>query len=406
MAMPGQPRLALAIVFVMTVVATHAAQAQTFTVLHNFTGGADGGTPIAGLTIDQAGNFYGTTFGLNWGTVFKLAHKNSSWVLTPLYSFSGGDDGASPFAGVTIGLNGILYGTTFEGGTYGYGTVFDLKPSAAACRTALCPWTETVLCGFTGGSDGANPVFGDLVFDQAGNLYGTAEKGGAYGYGVVYELMPSNGGWTERVLYAFAGANDGAIPESALIFDKAGNLYGTADGGGAYGYGTVYELKPSGAGWAENVLHAFQGGNDGQLPVSGLVFDQSGNLYGSTLCAGSGNGGTVYELTPNPSGNWAYAVLYSFNGTCGGGPYGSLVMDARGNLLGTTHTDGAYSFGNVFKLTPSNGGWTYNSLYDFTGGSDGAYPVGGVVFDANGDLYGTTVEGGAYGYGVVFEITP
>ena len=258
MAMPGQPRLALAIVFVMTVVATHAAQAQTFTVLHNFTGGADEGTPIAGLTIDQAGNFYGTTFGLNWGTVFKLAHKNSSWVLTPLYSFSGGDDGASPFAGVTIGLNGILYGTTFEGGTYGYGTVFDLKPSAAACRTALCPWTETVLCGFTGGSDGANPVFGDLVFDQAGNLYGTAEKGGAYGYGVVYELMPSNGGWTERVLYAFAGANDGAIPESALIFDKAGNLYGTAQPNRVDICGDR-ALGPHGVGSINGAILAFSG---------------------------------------------------------------------------------------------------------------------------------------------------
>jgi uncharacterized repeat protein (TIGR03803 family) len=252
-----------------------------------------------------------------------------------------------------------------------------------------------------GGADGANPGSGDLIFDQAGNIYGTTTFGGK-GYGVVYELTPSG---TESVLYAFSGS-DGYYPDAGVIFDNAGNLYGTTEDGGLNMLGTVFELTYSiGFGWAESFLYSFQNGNDGNQPSAGLIFDPSGNLYGTTSNGGSGGGGTVFELTPS-GGGWTYSLLYSFTGGNQCGPEGTLVMDGAGNLYGTTQCDGAHNKGSVFKLTPSANGWTYTSLHDFTGGSDGGYPLCNVVFDANGSLYGTTYGGGTQGVGVVWEIMP
>src|SRR5208337_475040 len=199
------------------------------------------------------------------GTVFGLSKKGSNWILNPLYTFAGGNDGAVPYARVIFGPDGSLYGTTYNGGGGGdSGTVFNLKPYPTACKTALCGWQETVLYRFSGGSDGANPGGGDLIFDQAGNLYGTTVNGGAYGAGTVFELMPFQGGWTESVLHSFSGT-DGAFPSAGLIFDKNGNLYSTTVGGGStpYGCGTVFKLTASGSGWRENVLYNFQCGNDG-----------------------------------------------------------------------------------------------------------------------------------------------
>jgi uncharacterized repeat protein (TIGR03803 family) len=401
--------LAIATVFAPTVVLTQSAQAQTYNVIHTFTGGGDGGNPEAGLTMDQAGNLYGTASvggGSGNGTAFKLSKKGSGWVFTPLYSFQGPPDGATPEARVIFGPGGSLYGTTYFGGG-GVGTVFSLKPYPTACKTALCGWQGTVLYSFTGGNDGRNPALGDLIFDQAGNLYGTTSDGGAYGYGTAFELVPSQGGWTEKILYSFTGGNDGSQPFAGLIFDNAGNLYGTTVYGGTYGWGTVYELTPSGSHWKVNVLYAFQGENDGGYPFGGLIFDQSGNLYGDTWSAGQDNGGTVFELAPS-NGSWTYSVIYNFDGSGMYGSAASLVMDGAGNLYGTTLNDGhgPYGSGNVFKLTPSGGGWTYTSLYDFTGGSDGAEPISNVIFDANGNLYGTTYYGGVNNNGVVWEITP
>jgi len=403
--------LAIAAVFALTVV-TQSAQAQTFNVIHNFTGGADGAGPEAGLTMDRAGNLYGTASvggSSGNGTVFRLSKKSSGWVFTPLYSFQGPPDGANPEARVVLGPDGSLYGTTYFGGACGgCGTVFNLKPPTTACKTALCPWTETVLYRFSGGSDGANPGVGDLIFDQAGNLYGTTTGGGAYGYGTVFELVPSQGGCTEKVLYSFTGGYDGSQPFAGLIFDKSGNLYGTTAYGSSYSAGTVFRLTPSGSGWTVNVLHVFQDQSDGSNPFGGLVFDQSGNLYGDTWHGGQDTGGTVFKLAPS-NGSWTYSVVYNFDGT---GPYGSaasLVMDGAGNLYGTTVDDGhgPSGNGNVFELTPSGGGWTYTSLYDFPGGNDGGQPVGNVIFDANGNLYGTGYYGGDYNpNGVVWEITP
>jgi uncharacterized repeat protein (TIGR03803 family) len=402
--------LVLAVVLVLTAAITQPAQAQTYSVIHNFTGGQDGANPEAGLTLDKAGNLYGTAAGGgagNGGTVFSLAHKGSGWFMNPLYSFQGGSDGDFPMARVIFGPDGNLYGTTFLGGVegcdngQGCGTVFNLRPQPTACKTALCPWTETVLYRFTQGDDGGDP-FGEVVFDKAGNIYGTAYNGGVVGNGVVYELVPSNGGWTETVLYSFAGGSDGEGPQAPVIFDTEGNLYGTTIFGGSGNNGTVFQLTPSASGWTEKVLYRFQNGSDGHKPLGRSVFDRLGNLYGTTENGGAGNGGTVVELTPL-DGNWTYNLVYSFAGSGGSD---DLVMDAAGNLYGTTYSDGAYGWGSAFKLTPSNGGWTYTSLHDFTGGNDGGNPIGGLVFDANGNLYGTTYGGGKYRAGLVFEITP
>ncbi len=424
--------LVLAIVFGLAIIAaTSTAQAQSYTVIHNFQGGADGDEPNYGLTIDASGNLFGTTFSGDFGTgtVYMLSPGSSGWDLTPLYMFSGGSDGAAPYAAVIFGPDGSLYGTTGFGGVpgpcmtgggfTGCGTVFNLKnPALQNSRTPSGFWTETVLYNFTGASDGANPYGARLIFDPAGNLYGTAFNGGGgscsgspNGCGVIYELTPSNGGWTQSVIYTFSGGNDGAHPWAGLILDQSGNLYGTTSGGGAYGYGTVYELTPSGSGWALKTLYSFENQQDGGQPYAGLIFDPAGNLYGATTTGGTGDGGTVFELTPSGS-SWTFQTLYPFTGSSGqltGGPTASLVMDSGGNLYGATAGDGAYSKGAVFKLTQSNGGWTYTSLYDFTGGDDGRTPRGNLVFDKYGNLYGTATGGpdlpGCNGCGVVFEIT-
>ncbi len=402
--------LFLIFLFLFITLTAQPAQAQTYQVIHNFTGGPDGGDPIAGLTMDAAGNLYGTTLGggglHGYGSVFKLAHKGSGWVLTPLHDFtgSGNGDGQYPWAGVTFGPNGTLYGTTMQGGYPDYGTVFNLQPPPNAPASVLYPWTETVIHAFyEQGDEGTNPHYGKLVFDQAGNLYGTTAYGGAHGGGDVYTMTPSNGGWTESVIYSFVVVqNDGYMPQSGVLFDRSGNLYGTTYWGGA-DWGTVYELTPSGSGWTEQLLYSFQNGNDGVWPIGGLLLSPSGNLFGTTSTGGANGGGTVFELQPS-QGSWIYTLLYSFTGS--GGPQASLTMDAAGSLYGTTYYDGAYGWGSVFKLTPSNGGWTYTSLHDFTGGNDGSRPVSDVIFDGQGNLYGTASLDGANRQGVVWEITP
>jgi uncharacterized repeat protein (TIGR03803 family) len=391
--------LAFAIVLVLAVLFTPFVQAQTFNVIHNFSGGGDGAHPRAGLTKDAAGNFYGTTRDggtHGQGTVFKLVHKGTGWVLTPLYSFAGGDDGANPDSKVVFGPDGNLYGTTTGGavGCNGNCTVFKLTPPATVCKSFICPGTKTVIHRFMGGSDGDEPGYGDLIFDQAGNIYGSTEVGGSGGAGTVYELMLVNGSWMESVLYGFS-VTDGSSP-NGMALDNAGNLYGTTYYGGTYGVGVVFELTPSESGWTETILHEFGvPGEEGDNASSGLIFDPSGNLYGTTPV-------NVFSMTPL-NGNWTYTSLYAFSS--GTGSYASLIMDAAGNLYGTTFTTGAYGYGSVFKLTRSGDSWTYTDLHDFTGGSDGGHIYSGLYLDANGNLYGTASVGGASGNGVVFEIT-
>ncbi len=381
-------------------VLSNIAQAQTLSVLYNFTGGNDGALPEGGLTMDRAGHFYGTTTydgAGGYGTVFRLSRAGSGWVSTPLYSFNSVD--GRPNGGVVFGPDGSLYGTSSGGD----GRIYRLQPPPAACHSVICPWTETVLYTFNA-ADGEGPN-GPLVFDQAGNIYGTTFGGGQAG-GVVFELTPSNGGWTETVLWYF-GVPTGYLPGSGVIFDSSGNLYGTTSDGGASGGGAVYQLSPSGSGWTENVLTYI---SDSRA-VGGVVMDGQGNLFGVTCCGRSyDRPGVVFELTPS-NGSWTFNVLYAFDSS-GYGPEWSPTLDAAGNVYDTSIGTGLFSEGEVFKLTPSNGGWTYTSVsFD---GSNGKDPYGSVILDAAGNIYGTANGGGnglcnidgSMGCGVVWEIAP
>jgi len=386
----------------LLIFAATQTQAQTFHVLHSFSGFGDGGQPTAGLTLDRAGNLYGTTeFGAisNAGTVFKLSHAGSGWVVSTLYAFRDGSDGGNPSGRVVFGPDGGLYGTTSEGGLFSNtGTVFELRPPATVCHSVSCPWTHTVLYRFGGGGDGYAPGFEDLVFDRTGNVYGTTTDGGLPGClcGDVFQLTPSGGTWTESILYRFAGGDDGSTPYSGVIFDSAGNLYGSTFEGGANGEGTVFELSPSGAGWTETTLTDFSGGSG--FPLGGLTFDAQGNLFGT----GFFFGGTVFELQPS-GGSWSFSQIAVFDGN--EGPSGALTFDNAGNIYGSNASGGPSDDGFVFKLTPSPNGWTVTHLHDFNG-DDGYSPMGNVVIDGSGNLYGTTLGGGTNGQGVAWEITP
>ena len=416
--------LTLAMAGFLTIGATNLAQAQTYKVIYNFAGGLDGSEPTSGLTRDAGGKLYGTTFQENQGTgtLYRLVPKSGGWLLNPLYMFTGYADGGIPYSRLIFGPDGILYGTTGYGGVPGpcpppwggrpgCGTVFNLRPTPTRPTSALSPWIENVIFDFDGSTGGSNPYGGDIKFDQAGNLYGATYNGGTgcgNGCGIIYKLTPSGGSWTETIVHTFTEGGDGLHPWSGVIIDKDGNLYGTTVYGGAYNFGTIYELSPSGSGWTETILYSFTGGADGGNPYADLIFDPSGNIYGATTFGGSGGGGTAFSLTPS-QGGWSFNTIYSFSGPAGkfsNGPFASLTMDKAGNLYGTTHADGPYFAGGAFKLTPGSGGWTYTSLHDFTNGLDGGFPRSNLIFDASGNLYGTASTGGSNNYGVIFEITP
>jgi hypothetical protein len=426
-------RMASILLLALVVILTVSAQAQTFTLLHIFTDGSDGAKPTGGVTIGGAGTLYGTASeggitgscsGFGCGVAFKLSHSGSGWTLDPLHEFGGPpNDGSGPAAALVIGPDGALYGTTYGGGTGqctdGCGTVFVLRPPAIACKTAICSWSETLLYSFQGGAnDGANPA-GNLIFDRAGNIYGTTANGGSGGClygscGTVFELTPSGDGtWTETILHYFSNnGTDGNGPGAGVILDAAGSIYGTTVYGGTAqglgcddGCGTVFELTPSNGTWTESILFSFYLGDDGASPDA-LIMDQSGNLYGTAYVDESG-GGNVFELTPS-NGGWAFSTLYLFS-ECS--PEGGLTTDTAGNLHGTCPVGGAYGYGTVFELTNSSGFWTLTDVHSFDGESGGGHPVAGVVFDSSGNLYGTTALGGNLsncidGCGTVWELTP
>ncbi len=391
-----------------------------------------------------------------------LSFAGSAWAAGPnekvLYSFGAGSDGINPSSSLVADQLGNLYGTTTEGGagpcTGGCGTVFELKPAAGG------GWTESVLYNFQGGNDGSGPMAG-LILDAAGNLYGTTIVGGPTRDGIVFQLAPSPGGvWTETILHNFAD-EEGAYPVAPLIFDRAGNLYGTTVFGGKFGNGTVFELTPSQSGvWTQHTLHDFTGRNDGLDPESGLIFDQRGNLYGTTaegvfkmsppavghstwtlkvlsvpsggplspgtilagkngvlygtqkFGVGPANAGAVFQLTPpaTQGGAWTETTIYTFTtGNDGAYPYAGLIADANGNLYGTTTGNGQSTLGTVFRLTPpaiAGGAWTETTLHAFAGGSDGSGPSASLIPGKAGALYGTTAGGGALGKGTVFKIVP
>jgi uncharacterized repeat protein (TIGR03803 family) len=456
----------------------------TKTVLYNFGQyKGDGIYPAGALVLDTAGNLYGTTkdggiggFLFAGGTVFELMPlSGGKWTETVLHAFDAKtSDGVGPVGSLTLDQAGNVYGTTGGGGGQcisqgGCGTVFELSPASGG------PWTETILYAFTGAPDGNNPS-GGVTLDTAGNLYGVTDLGGTctspgfnFGCGIVFELSRgANGHWTESILYDFQSGNDGSEPESNLIFDNAGNLYGsTYDGGGVGkcsdgGCGTVFELSPNGIGqWTETVLWRFGASGDGN-PSSGVIIDPTGALYGTTynvdLITPGANGtvfklvqtkgqwqvsnvadfptveahnptaalvsdsagnfygasaggthdlGTIFELSPGLGGQWTEKLLYSFQMGAHYGAVSPLVFDGSGNLYGEMASLGASNLGLVYKLSPSSSGtWTETDLYSFPGGASGAKPTGGLIFDSSGNLYGTAAEQGHYGQGVVFELTP
>jgi uncharacterized repeat protein (TIGR03803 family) len=386
-----------------------SARAQTYTVLYAFTGKADGNGPFGGLVRDSAGNLYGTTIGggdglYPNGTVFKLSSRGK---LTPLHGFAADrTEGVWPFAGLVRDSIGNLYGMTADGGTLGQGTIFKVSKKSKF----------SVLHSFSGNADGGSP-FGTLILDRAGNLYGTTPYGGKPrcpvgpgGCGVAFKLDLAG---NETVLRTFINGRKGAQPSGALIRDAAGNFYGTADAGGHNGHGTVFRLDPAGN---QTALHTFMGKADGEFPGPGLFQDAAGNLYGTAAGGILGNGksgaGVVFKI--DTSGN--YAVLYTFaGGSDGTGPNGSLIMDAAGNLYGTTLSSGScvhYVCGTAFKLDPSG---QLTVLYSFNIGSNQGYgPRAGLIMDSAGNLYGTASFGGNLkdcpkeggGCGVVYKIRP
>ena len=398
-------------------------------------GCADGGIPAGGLVFDSKGNLYGTTNaggtgqgcadqGTGCGTVFELIPNNGKWTEKVLYNFCPVNgvcpDGYSPSGSLILDRDGNLYGTTTSGGTVsGGGTVFELTHKNGK-------WTEKVLYSFGYSPDGSDPEAG-LVFDKYGNLYGTTFFGGTKDSGTVFELMCGNGKWTEKILYNFAGYKNSGNPRFPVILDKAGNLYGTIVEGGAYGDGLVFELVLDKGRWTQKWLHSFNhDGKDGIGPGP-VIVDNVGNLYGTTANGGADtsgcNGygcGTVFELMHNNS-KWTEKVLHSFDGKDGHGSVTNVIFDNVGNLYGTTYEGGTdssgcngFGCGTVFELTPNNGKWTEKLLHSFGSTPDGAQPSGNLIRDAAGNVYGTTEAGGANssfcfsngGCGTVFEVTP
>ncbi len=398
-------------------VLTHSVSAQTGTVLHSFKS-KEGASPMLGLIFDSSGNLYGVAGGegaLRAGSVFELSLSGSVWTEKTVHSFSGGSDGGTPRGTLVFDAFGNLYGTAKLGGSNGVGVAYELTKSASGT------WSEKVLHNFGSAKDGQYPV-GNLIFDSAGNLYGTTEGGGAYGNGTenvggtAYKLTPpakSGASWTETVIHSFGNGADGVSPKANLVLDTEGNVYGTTMLGGTLSGGTVFEISPqTKGGWAEKVLYNFLSNfGDGDKPVAGLIFDSSGNLYGTTSRGGGWGGGTgggiVFELSPSTGGTWTQTQLCNFETSFSSPslPYSNLTFDSAGNLYGATLQGGGV--GTVFEVPVGEVGDNCgNTLWGFYGTGGEKPAVGALIFDSAGNLYGATQDGGANNEGVVFEITP
>jgi uncharacterized repeat protein (TIGR03803 family) len=387
----GYYATAFAFIFALIFNVTAPAHAQTETVLYSFASQADGGYPNGALVQDAEGNLYGTaseggsfsacTYGC--GVVFKLAPDGTE---TVLHAFTGGADGSTPVAGILRDSSGNLYGTTtFGGSTHarchrGCGVIFKLTPEG----------TETVLHTFNDGTDGAYPQSA-LIADAQGNLYGTAQSDPPTTLqpcGLVFKLTPANS------LTTFSICNVQNL--SGLVRDSLGNLYGTSTLGGSFGLGTVFEVTADGQ---TNILHSFAGGaSDGTTPIASLVLDPNGNLFSPTFSGGPYSAGTIFELNSQEKEK----VVYSFNISDGLYPHGGLIRDSQGNFYGTTENGGGYGSGEVFQLSPAG---EETILYSFTGSVDGGVPQGTLLGDNSGNLYGVTIFGGTFNKGVVFKIS-
>jgi uncharacterized repeat protein (TIGR03803 family) len=378
---------------------TSGAWASTGTVLYSFAGGSDGATPEGPVVFDSAGNLYGTTTfgGANGDGTVFKLTHSGSGWTESVIHTFQPADGEFPEAPLVIDGSGNLYGTTFQGGANGHGAVFKLSPGTG---------TYQVLYSFTGGTDGGLPA-GGVVRDSAGNLFGTASGGGVDGQGVVFELTSSGSTWTETVLHNFlADGVDGRDPggRGALVFDGSGNLYGATVAGGPSNAGVVFELSHSGSTWSETILHSFTGGTDGGNPLGSVRLDASGNVYGTTSAGGTVGDGNVYKLTHSGS-TWTETVLYQFPGGASGRfPFAGVIADSAGNLYGTTSGGVQGAGGVVYKLALNGSTWTETVLYTFVGAGNGSFA--GLIRDSAGNLYGTDLNGGAGGNGEVVEVTP
>jgi uncharacterized repeat protein (TIGR03803 family) len=392
----------------LTSVAMQASAAKFDKVLHELNGQSDGYLPDGGLTEDSAGNFYGTAEeggAYGGGTVFKLSKANGGgWTFNTIYSLTGGADASEPQGTVTFDSAGNLYGTSIIGASQAsaYGAVFQLVPDGKG------NWN----LGKTFDFDGTNGIYPEtgVIVDAAGNLYGTTQEGGpgnaGYGYGTVFELTPSGNTFSLQTLVAFTGDVNGSFPAGGLIMDSKGDLFGTAPEGGTYNYGIVFKLHHGTKGWKETILHSFNYPTEGAAPMGNLLLDRAGNLYGTT----NNFAGTIFKLTRPTDGAtaWTLTTLYQYPFAQGGV---GLVFDKSGNLYGagSGSTTKCPICSNIFQLTPTpSGPWTQNVLATVPGGARGRYPAPPLAF-GKGDriLYGATNYGGlgnGLGYGVIFDV--
>ena len=383
-----------------------------YRVIHNFnplTG--DGFAPESSLVMDGDGSLYGTTVGggsrcdnSGCGIVYKLtASPGNTWTETIVHDFNR-LDGAWPYAPLTFDANGVLYGVTSRGGNYDAGVLFRLVPGSDG------EWQHSVLHYFSRQS-GGEPWAG-ILLDNLGHYYGSTSSGGRNDAGMLF-TGTSNNIHPTSVMHDFGTGLDGAHSFGSLVADASGNFYGVTQAGGDYGFGTVFEMRrdPIGGDWTEIILHSFQGASDGANPFAGLTFDAAGNLYGTTASGGNADSGTVFKLS-HQGETWNESILHVFTGQYDGGtPYGQLVFDRQGNLYGTTNAGGPRGAGTVFRLSPlPNGTWVETVLYGFAGRSEGGWPGAGVLLDNVGNIFGTAVLGGNSGdpdhSGVVFELSP
>ena len=379
-------------------------------IIYNFAGDDDGEYVDSDLVIDGAGNLYGTSvqggdFGS--GTVFQVTpNANGSSTHTVLYSFTGGADGGEPYKGVTLDSQGNLYGTAVTGGggscEGGCGVAYKLTNSGAV-------WTQTVIHTFTGGDDGSGPGSG-LTVGRHGAIYGVTPTGGANGVGVVFKLRPlPDGTWKLEVLHAFTGGDDGLGGSAGRLLLSKGTLYGVTTAGGANGKGVAYKITPTQGAWQFTTLYAFKGQPDAGFPYSTLAMDSDGRLYGTTYYDGAHNLGSVYQLRLGSDGTWKERVLYSFKGgTDGSSSIGNVVIDKAGAIYGTTSAGGAScDCGVIFKVKHLlDGSWRETVKYRFKGAPDGGFAYNGMVGDSAGNFYGTTVHGGTTDDGVIYKFTP
>ena len=381
------------------------ASAQSLTTLSSFDGGNWSHPMYVSLIADANGDLFGTTEtggASGNGTVFEIVKTTSGYSSTPttLISFDN-TNGALPFAGLIADANGNLFGTTLAGGASGNGTVFEIVKTTSGYAS-----TPTTLVSFDN-TDGALPA-ASLIADADGDLFGTTLAGGASGNGTVFEIVKISGGYasTPTTLVSFDNIN-GANPAGGLIADANGNLFGTTEAGGATGNGTVFEIVKTSSGYASTptILVSFDDTN-GAVPAAGLIADANGNLFGTTYAGGATGNGTVFEIVKTSSG---YAstptILVSFDETNGANPVAGLIADANGNLIGTTSAGEASGYGTVFEVAKTSSGYasTPTTLVSFDN-TNGAFPLGGLIADANGNLFGTTEEGGAFGIGTVYEV--